>query len=832
MAVKRTTDLPVQAGVYTEQTDRGAQGKYKDSDKVRFRKGLPEKIGGWQRFASVLLKGLARRIWDWASLDGRLWSAIGTESKLYLLQGVVLYDITPLRRAVKLTDPFTTVNGSDIVTVNDPSHGAQQGDFVKFESASPVGGITIDGEYQIQTIVDIDNYTIQDDQTATANAVGGGGVDAEYDISVGLTNTSFGTGWGTGTWSQETWSTPRSISTTIAALRTWSLDNWGEDLIANPRLGGMYWWDRNTGPTSRAVILDGAPARSAYMIISQRDRHIFALGCTDEFTGEFDPLLIRWCSKEDFNDWVPTSTNTAGDLRIFRGSQLVTAVRTRGEILVFTDISVHQINFLGGTTVFGLTVAGENVSILGPNAAIEVDYRVFFMAEGDFYVYDGVLRPLRCDVRNLVYENLNIFQKDKAFAALNREFNEIWFFYPGKDENVWVESDFTSGALSGAYAVQSMNGGPFYAVGFNAGGYTEVTSDNTINYDLVYLADNTAVIETPTDWDLEVTFSFVNGINNRYFGAIINAEDLDGGTDTNGDNVEGLTVEMNPGLNFIRLYKRNIGADQQLANGSTGVDLSTLPTPVTLQDGVEYGLTITRTATQVKATLFDPVTDTKQTVETVTLSAAEQAQFDQSGYGALLGSKGILTNYENVVRLTGLRAAPADVLVNQAGTGTVDEVNRYVLYNYEEETWAVGSLERTAWRDRSPVFNDPYAAGVDGRVYIHERGVDDDGQPMDAFLETYDMEIPEAGEYLMHVDKLIPDFLTLEGQVDIYLRGRKYPQSPQIQKGPYPVVPGTGKISARIRARQISLRMESNRLGDKWRSGTLRARVRPHGRRA
>lgn len=832
---KSLVDLPVEAGVYTEQTARGATGRWKDSDKIRFRYGLVEKIGGWEQVATAMFIGLARRLWDWVSLDSRKWIGIGTESKLYLWQGGALTDITPLRRHVILTDPIDTDSGSDVVTITDAGHGAAEGDYVRISGANAVGGIIVDGQYRIDDIIDSISYEVIDDQTAGSTANGGGQVTFDYDIHVGLGSAAFGIGWGTGTWSQETWNTPRTVSSTVRPLRTWSLDNWGEDLIAVPRKGSMYWWDRGTGQNARANVLINAPENVNYMIISQRDRHLFALGCTDLFTNKFDPLLIRWCSREDFGDWEPTAVNTSGDLRLYRGSEIQAAVRTRGEILVFTDVSVHQINFIGGTAIYGIQAVGENVSILGPNAAIEVDYRVYFMAEADFYIYDGVLRVLPCDVRNLVYDNLNVFQKDKAFAGLNRRFNEIWFFYPGKDTEVWVESDFAASADTSNYAIQTWAGsGPFYEVGFNAAGYTEIIDDSVSStYDLVWLRQSTASIATPFDMDLEVTFKLDNGITSRWVGAVLNAEDISAAEGATGDNISGLTIAVNKGLNFLRLYQRNAGNDVQLANGSLGVDLSTLPTPVTLADDVEYGLTITRTATAVKSTLYDPVTDTKQTVETITLTGAEIARYPESGYGVNLGAAQAIIDFAGVMQLIGLRAAPADVLTAQAGTGVSNEVNRYVVYNYEEETWAVGAMARTAWADTSPVFNTPYAANTDMFLYQHEVGTDDDGAAITAYVESYDIEIPEAGDYFMHVDKLIPDFLELQGTVNLTLKGKKYPHVDDYTvKGPYPVTPSVNKVSTRMRARQLALRLESDQIGDRWRMGTMRARVVPHGKRA
>ena len=829
---KRVEDLPIEAGVYTEQTARGAVGRWKDSDKVRFRYGLAEKIGGWVQVAGGQFIGLARRIWDWASLDTRLWVSMGTEAKLYLFQNSVYFDITPLRRLVTLVDPINTTISSDLVTITDASHGAQVGDYVRFSGANPVGGLTIDGEYQIQSVTDVNNYVIQDDQVATSSASGGGTVPTEYDISVGLSNTSFGVGWNTGTWSQETWNTPRTVSSTIELLRTWSLDNWGEDLIAVPRGGSIYWWDRGTGPSSRANVLPSAPESVNYMIISQRDRHMFALGCTDEFTGRFDPLLIRWCSKEDFGDWTPTSTNTAGDLRLYRGSAIQAAARTRGEIIVWTDVSVHQVNYLGGTAVYGIQTVGENVSILSPNAAIEVDYRVFFMAEADFYVYDGVLRVLPCDVRNRVYDNLTVSQKQKVFAGLNREFNEIWFFYPAKAEGVWGESDFTGGLNAGSYQAQTMSGTQRYEVTFNASGYVYLSTHTASTvYDSLWQLQNNALIETPLESEYEASFT-LNGTTCDA-GVFIDINDFTGTADSGGDNVSALCVTVNAVANRMNFRKREaLGTLADMDNAATFYDLSALTTPITLTDGRNYAITVRRSGNTITAWLYDEDSDTNQQVAAVALSAGEQAFFTGSGVAGVALRTQLQVLQTDDFRLRSFRFAPAGELMAQGEVGVSSEVNSYAVFNYQESTWAVGSMVRTAWADRSPVFNKPYAAGTDMYLYQHETGADENGAAMNAYIESYDMEIPNAGEYLMHVDQLIPDFLDLAGTVDVTLKGKRYPQVPTYQeKGPYTVSPTTRKISTRIRGRQIALRIESDSVGDKWRMGTMRGRMMAHGKR-
>ena len=1067
MTQKQIFDLPIGPGVYTEQTERGAVGQWKTADKVRFRKGLPEKIGGWVRLEPQFL-GLARRLKDWTSLDGRTWTAIGTDKKLYLWQDQTLYDITPLRDSGTLTAPFDTSVGTSIVTVNHVNHGAQVGDYVRFSNAIAGGGITVDGEYTVASVIDQDSYTIVDDETATSTATGTGGTpDYEYDISVGVESVISATGWGAGGYGTDRtgYNTPlvSGFNALLVPIRTWTLDNWGEDLLACPRGGKIYWWDRTEGATGRAVALGGdAPPTNEGVIISQRDRHVISLGAYDYFNEATDPLLIRWSSTEDLNDWIPTSTNTSGDLRLYSGSKIVTGVRSRLELVIFTDVSVHTLPFVGGFDVFGLNIVGENVSILGPNCAIAVDSRVFFMAEADFYLYDGIVRVLPCNVRNFVYQNLNVQQKDKIYGGLNREFNEVWWFYPSYDPETWVQDTFELGLPPGYSLANASEGGFAGTVVFQADwdgvdeatSYTEQSSNaRSIIFDLGSLQSERARfgttsvhggsfegwVESPyiaayelgsLDWSIEswinlrqlptdnegqewtiinqwggalgdawaINFVRKAGVFNmrvRLGGTIIDVpvtntsvvSDFNapgtwyhvvveriGGTVYVGFNgfVEGsgaFAGSVPASTNNIKLIDNGDfewssfmwvddtrvstgGSQYNLNSGSTyTVPTTTLPapgagggsgnigyvynfnsggytervpsadnnyehdyfltnadpilTPMQSEYAVEIDVNPDHAGTGSAGLLFlrtdatgDPNTDaddcyqwmveldyTNDLVRILKKEAAAPAAPDNlggntvdfttlTGSAMATGQKYIITVQFDTPTITvwvdgnqafqfdmsvaelaqftsgtaGLHAAPDTVgdqyrFYNFASgpVGTVSaadfdispiEVNRYVAFNYEEGTWTIGKLARTAWADRSPQLERAYAAGLDGYLYQHETGTDDNGAAMTAYIESYDMEIPQAGEELMHVDQLIPDFLELEGTVNLYLTGRKYPQDPnRISKGPYPVQAGVRKLSTRIRARQVALRVESTTTGDRWRMGTIRGRAGPHGKR-
>lgn len=428
--------LNLQPGLFTEQSPRGAKGRWKNGDKVRFRYSLPEKIGGWSDItAGQTVLGICRQIFEWASLDSNVWTAIATDKKVYIFADNVMNDITPIRDFGSLTNPFTTTNGSAVVSVSHTAHQVQDGDYVRFSGASAVGGITINGEYLVTSVTGANTYEITHTSNATSAATGGGTVSYEYDVNTGPANESLAFGWGTGTWNTSPgWNEPRTASTFIQKIRIWSLDNWGEDLLLSPRSGQLYVWDKTFGVSTRATLVPTSPV-SERIIMAQEQRAVFSIGSENIFG--VDKLLIRWCSQEDYDDWEPGLTNSAGSARIETGSALVTAVKTRGEIVVFTDNSVHSITYVGAPSYYDVNSEGEKVSIMGPNAAISVDNRVFFMAQQDFYVYDGVASVVPCPVRNHVFDNLNRNQGDKVYAGINTLFREIWWFYPssGASEN-------------------------------------------------------------------------------------------------------------------------------------------------------------------------------------------------------------------------------------------------------------------------------------------------------------------------------------------------------------------------------------------------------------
>lgn len=404
-----------------------------DCDKVRFRQGTPEKIGGWERLSSSTYQGTCRSLWNWVTLAGQNLLGIGTNLKFYIEQGGAFYDITPIRGTATLNNPFDTFNLSAVVTVNDVAHGCITGDFVTFSGASTVAGLNLNGEYQV-TVLTVDAYTITAATPANATVVGGGGatVTATYQINTGPEYAVPVVGWGAGLWGYGGWGvgTP-----TTDALRLWSQSNFGQNLIFGPRGGAIYYWDATTGVTTRGVNLAGVvgavdvPVIQNFILVSDVSRFVMAFGTNDVGTSVQDPMLVRWSDQEDAINWQVTATTQAGSLRLSHGSKIVTALQARQEILVWTDSSVYSLQYLGAPIVWGAQLVGENISIVSQNAVAYAGGTAYWMGADKFYKYDGRTQTLRCDLRQYIFSDFNKDQFDQVLAGTNEGFNEVWWFY-------------------------------------------------------------------------------------------------------------------------------------------------------------------------------------------------------------------------------------------------------------------------------------------------------------------------------------------------------------------------------------------------------------------
>lgn len=427
-------------GVNRETTRYAAEEGWFDCDKVRFRGGLPEKIGGWQPLSNYTFLGLCRSLHSWVTLSNQKLLGVGTNLKFYLEKGGLYYDITPERTpsGVSLTNPFATTSGSTTVTVTDANGGYVNGDFVTFSGASAVGGLTLNGEFQI-TYITGNTYTIESATAASSSATGGGSVTAKYQINVGPEIEIPLVGWGAGGWNQGTWG--NGIETATDSLRLWSQSNFGEDLIFGPRNGSVYYWDASNadGLNGRAVelsTLGGAsntPTVQNFILVSDISQFVFCFGANTIGSAVQDPLLIRWSDQANAAQWTPGATNQAGDIKLSKGSQIVTALQSRQEVLVWTDAAMYALQYLGGALVWGSQLLGENISIASQNSAAYSDGVAYWMGRDSFYMYDGRVKNLRCDLKRFVFNDFNFDQIDQVFAGTNEGFDEVWWFYCSAD---------------------------------------------------------------------------------------------------------------------------------------------------------------------------------------------------------------------------------------------------------------------------------------------------------------------------------------------------------------------------------------------------------------
>lgn len=519
------TKILYKNGVNRENTRYTTEGGWYVSDKVRFRQGTPEKIGGWVRISANTFLGICRSLWNWATLGGQNLMGVGTNLKYYIEQGGAYNDITPIRTrnyttslsnpfdttntlttvtvndtahgaqagdlvyftgatsvggipAAELntrhvitsitnanayvitvttaatstvtggggtvaveyyintyalgTDPFATTNGSPVVVVTANSHGALNGDFVSFSGASAVAGLTISGEYQI-TYIDANSYSITASSNANATTTGGGSsVLATYQINVGPAIQAPVVGWGAGAWGAGAWGVGTASTDSI---RLWSANNFGEDLVYGPRGGKIYYWDASTSVTTRGVAIETLPGATDtplmqnFIFVSDTYRFVICFGTNDVGSVTQDPMVIRWSDQESVVDWLPAPTNQAGSIRLSHGSEIITALQARQEIVVWTDTSLYSLQYLGAPLVWGSQLLGDNISVIGPNAVAIGSGVVFWMGKDKFYVYSGRVETLKCDLRKYVFSDINLLQNQQVFAGTNEGFNEIWWFY-------------------------------------------------------------------------------------------------------------------------------------------------------------------------------------------------------------------------------------------------------------------------------------------------------------------------------------------------------------------------------------------------------------------
>ena len=531
MPLKKLTLKP---GVNKENTRYTNENGWYVSDKIRFRQGTPEKIGGWVRISGYTFQGVCRSLWNWVTLGYLNLIGVGTNLKFYIENGGFYYDITPIRSTVTLgANPFTA-NGTTTVTVTAATHGALTGDFVTFSGATGTYASTLNAEYQI-TLVNVNSYTITTATALAAGSYGGSAVVAAYQLNTGSAIAEAQIGWGGGTWGGGTWG---NGVTSNSNIRLWSQNNFGEDLVFGPRGGGIYYWDATAGLTSRGVLasslggtvtltianpcvitlgviltagtgiklattgalptgltagttyylinVDGVTANLSatpggatittsgsqsgvqsistiadvpviqnYLFVSDASRFVFAFGCNDYDSATQNPMLIRWSDQESVIDWYPAATNQAGSLTLSHGSEIITAVQTRQEIVVFTDSSLYSLQYQGAPVVWSSQLLGDNISIMGQNAAVIASGIVYWMGVDKFYKYDGRTQTLRCDLRQHIFQNINLAQAPQVFAGTNEGFNEVWWFYCSSGSNA-IDSYVTYNYFEDVWAYGTM----------------------------------------------------------------------------------------------------------------------------------------------------------------------------------------------------------------------------------------------------------------------------------------------------------------------------------------------------------------------------------------
>ena len=460
-------------GINREATAYANEGGWFNSNLVRFRKGLPEKIGGWAKATVNSFKSTGRALHAWVDLDGTKYLGLGATWKYYVLEGDVFNDITPIRATTTNGITFAATNGSSTITATDSSHGAVVDDFVTISGAVSLGGVVtaavLNQEYQITSIT-TNTYTFTakdtDGDTVTANSSdsgnGGTGVDGSYQLNVGLDVYVASTGWGSGTYGAGTWGSVSALGSTNQ-LRIWTHDNFGEDLLINPRGGGVFYWDESSGTSTRAVALSSlsganlTPTLALQVLVSDVDRHVICFGADPlndsgtARTGAIDPMFIAWSDQEQAEEWQPLPTNTAGSFRLSAGSAIIGAVRSRQETLIWTDTSLYSMTFVGQPFTFSINLVNEGVGLIGPKAMINTPKGVFWMDKKGFYTYTGQVQELPCSVDDYVFSDLNQDQTYQVFGFVNKAFDEVgWFYCSGTNtvidkyvtynytENLWM----------------------------------------------------------------------------------------------------------------------------------------------------------------------------------------------------------------------------------------------------------------------------------------------------------------------------------------------------------------------------------------------------------
>lgn len=452
--------LQFKPGVNRDQTDYSNEGGWYECDKIRFRSGYPEKIGGWVKVTPTAFNGVCRQMWNWITTYGDNLLALGTDEKVYIENGGYYYDITPFATALAGSNTITTSNGTKTITVTTTTalpSWLDSGEPVKIAGAIDVGGILAAYINGVRTITKTGansfTFTSNSPTNATSTAsISGAGYTVQTEIEPGYAISIVGLGWGTGAWGRNAWGLGSTNGGVKLAQRDWWFDNFDNDLVMNIRDGAGYWWvrgsvdDPSTALATHAITLQefatsegfnsaAVPSQIMQLLVSQQDKHLIAFGATTYLGTDFDPLLIRWASQDSPGNWTQSDTTSAGDIRVSRGSRIVRALPTRQEILVWTDTHLYTLQFLGTTDVFGLQEYADNISIASPRAVASAANVVYWMGQDKFYAYTGRVETLPCTLRDHVFNNINFNQSDQIVCGTNEQWNEVWWFYPTADSD-------------------------------------------------------------------------------------------------------------------------------------------------------------------------------------------------------------------------------------------------------------------------------------------------------------------------------------------------------------------------------------------------------------
>lgn len=444
--------LQFRPGIVRDTTDYANQGGWWDCDKIRFRNGFPEKIGGWVKYSDNTVKGAVRALHRFSLLSGTSRLAIGTTGKLYIERGGNFQDITPVRTTISSTlNGTATTSGLSTVTITTASsHGASAGDYVTITGLTTFNGITASLvnytatnqiEFEIQSAPTSTTFVINTGQTASSTGSGGGTLSISFLMQAGSNSSTSSGGWGAGGWGLGPWgigavSTPFSTNN----LGLWTIDNYGEDIVASYRYGGIYYWDATT-PTDRAVALSSlggasdAPSSCTKIFVSGTDRHVVAVGVNPQGSSTLDPMLIRWSNQEDPANWTPSTTTSAGEMRLDSGTKIVTSAKTRQENIIFTDNAIYAMQYIGGTFTFGINKIAEGNQVMGLNSVVSQSDSVYWMAKDGFYVYSGQVQEIDCPIKRYILDDMNFDEADKIYCSTNIRYNEIIWHYPSANSN-------------------------------------------------------------------------------------------------------------------------------------------------------------------------------------------------------------------------------------------------------------------------------------------------------------------------------------------------------------------------------------------------------------